>query len=309
MEEIIVSSSPFIHSKNDVNKLFLYISLALIFPAIYGIMFFGFNAFMMMVFSVICCFAFELLYNFFAIKKVYVKDISFLVTGLLIALTLPVKSPMYAIIICTFFATVGVKFSFGGLGRNAFNPAVTARCLAGLMIPNITSTLYKVTIAGDEYVSLIQGGTNTISNLFSGRAVGGIGTTCIILILIVGVALANMKVIDVKIPVISIVAYVATMVSLTNMETALLSVCSGSFIFVSVFMMTDPVSSPNTLLGKIIYSTLFGVLSAFAWKLGYFGENCIFVVALVVNLFVPFMDKYFTVRPRSIGGFRYAHKD
>lgn len=309
MEEIVVSSAPFIHSKNDVNKLFLYIALTLVFPSIFGIILFGISAFFMIVSSIVFCFGFELLYNFFVSRKVYIKDISFLVTGLILALSLPNKTPIYVIFFCAFFATVVVKLAFGGLGRNYFNPALCARCLAGLMVPDMTANLYKITIAGDEYTSLITGGTNTISNLLTGQAVGGLGTTCIVMLLAIAVVLAYMKIIDIKIPILAIISYLVTSILLTNFETGIMSVCSGSFVFVSVFMLTDPVSSPNTFLGTLIYSIGFGVLSAVVWKLGWLGENCIFVVALVINLLVPFMDKYFVIKPTSLGGFRYAHKD
>lgn len=309
MEEIVVSSAPFMHSKNDVNRLFLYISLALIFPSIFGILLFGINAFFMIITSVLSCLAFEILYNYFVSRKVFVKDLSFLVTGLIFALTLPVKTPIYVIIFCSFFATIVVKLSCGGLGRNSFNPAVCARCLAGLMVPNMTETLYKLTIAGDEYVSIVSGGTNTISNLLSGQAVGGLGTTCVAMLLVIFIILSYMKIIDAKIPIFSIISYLVVAVLISNFESAVINICSGSFIFVCVFMLTDPVTSPSTTIGKLIYSIAVGVLSALAWNFGFLGENCVFVIVMVIDLFVPLLNKILTIKPTSIGGFRNAHKD
>ena len=61
MENLVVSSSPFIHSNNDVNKMFLYVSVALMLPTIFGIMFFGINALMLVIVSVVSCFVFEAL--------------------------------------------------------------------------------------------------------------------------------------------------------------------------------------------------------------------------------------------------------
>ena len=84
---------------------------------------------------------------------------------------------------------------------------------------------------------------------------------------------------------------------------------SGSFIFVSIFMITDPNSSPNTFFGKLVYSIAFGALSSLVWDMGFLGENTVFVVALFVNMFVPLMDKYLIIRPRTLGGFRNAHKN
>lgn len=309
MDEIVVSSSPFIHSKNDVNRLFLYIILALLFPTIYGIILYGIGALFMVIVSVASCFIFELLFNYFDKRKIMLNNISCFVTGMILALTLPIKTPYYVIIICSFFSIIIVKLAFGGLGRNLFNPALVGRCLAGIILPNMTSELYKFVIAGDEYISLQSGGTNTLTNLLSGQAVGGIGTTCIIMLFVIYLVMSYMQIINFKIPIISLIAYFVTGVLLANFEQVAINICSGSFIFISIFMMTDPNTSPNSLLGEIIYSILFGALSALAWNYGLFGENCIFVVALVVNLFVPVMDKYLVTRPSTMGGYRYAHKN
>lgn len=309
MDEIVVSSSPFIHSKNDVNRLFLYIILALLFPTIYGVMIHGIKALFMIFIGIGSCLLFEILYNYFTSRKFYLKDLSCFVTGTMIPLTLPFGTPYHTIVFASFFAIVVVKLAFGGLGRNPFNPALAARCLVGVMIPNITSELYKITISGDEYVSLLEGGTNTLSNLISGQGVGGIGTTCIIMFLVIYVVMGYIGIINIKIPILSMLSYFLVGLIFNNFEQTTLNICSGSFIFVTVFMMTEPNTSPNSLIGEIVYSIMFGSLSAIAWNYGLFGENCIFAVALFVNLFVPFMDKYFVMKPATIGGYRHAHKD
>ena len=76
-----------------------------------------------------------------------------------------------------------------------------------------------------------------------------------------------------------------------------------------MFCLTDPNTSPDTFVGKFVYSVLFGVLSAIVWQMGALGENSVFVVLLFVNLFVPMMDRYFVWKPNSLGGYRYAHKN
>ena len=308
MKEIIVSNSPFMHSKNDVNRLFLFICVALIFPAIFGICFFGLYSLFMIVFSIAFCFIFEVGFNFYLTKKLKLKDISFAVTGLILALSLPPKTPIWVIAVASFFSISVVKIAFGGLGKNYFNPALVGRCAAGMMISDITSSLYTVTIAGDTYTSLIEGGTNTISNLISGYAVGGIGTTCILLLTVIAVVLSIMKIIDYKIPLIAVISYIIVGYNLNDFESTIINMFSGSFIFVAIFMATEPNVSPNNFVGKLIYSIGFGALSALCWNLKFFGENCIFVVALFMNCFVPFMDKYFSPRPSTIGGFRNARK-
>lgn len=308
MEKFVVSSAPFVHSKNDINKMFLFTAIALVLPAIFSVLYFGLDSLIIIAVSLLTCFLSECLYNLINLKKFKVDNFSFFVTGLVLALTMPHKVPFYIVIACGFFSIFIVKFALGGLGINKFNPANTGRCFAGIISAGLSGEFYKVIINGEELTSLTDGGTNTLTNLFSGQAVGGIGTTCIIVLLICLVFLIYTKVIDYKIPIISILSYFVVQVILMGLEPAMMSMLSGSFLFACIFIMTDPNTSPNTLPGKIVYSILFGALSALLWKLGPLGENTVFVVALFVNMLVPFMDKYFIWKPLNFGGYRNAHK-
>lgn len=308
MKEIVVSNSPFMHSKNDVNRLYLYVCVALIFPAVFGVYFFGISSLVTIVASLLFCYLSEMLFTFYLTKTFKVKDISFAVTGLILALTLPAKTPIYVVGICAIISICVVKLSFGGLGKNFFNPALVGRCVAGLLVPDITTSLYSLTMNGEQYLSLTAGGENTLGNLIMGKAVGGIGTTCILVILAIAVVLSLMKVIDFKIPLLAVISYIAVSYTTNGVETAALNLCSGSFIFTAVFIMTEPNVSPNHWLGKILYSLGFGAICAVCWNYKYFGENCVFVVALIFNVVVPILDKYLSSKPSTTGGFRNARK-
>ena len=72
MEKFVVSNPPFIRSGNDINKMFLYLSVALLVPAVYGVMFFGLEAIIPIVVSLACCFVFECLFNLIT-KKLKIK--------------------------------------------------------------------------------------------------------------------------------------------------------------------------------------------------------------------------------------------
>lgn len=309
MNELVISSSPFVHSKNDVNKMFLFVALALVFPAIYGVVLFGARALLVIVISVAVSVLSELVFNLFNKRKIFIDNLSFLVTSLVLALTFPVKVPLYVVAISAFFAVFIVKMSFGGLGRNPLNPALTARCLAGVIVPGLAADLYSATVYGENYVSLTAGGENIISSLLIGQGAGGIGTTFIILLVVCFAFLVIFNIIDFKIPVLAVIGYFAVSMCMNSLETTMINMLSGSFLFVSIFVITDPNSSPNTLLGKVVYSLGFGALSALLWKNGFIGENTVFAVALFMNFLVPFMDKYFVLKPISVGGYRYARKN
>ncbi len=309
MENFIVSSAPYKRSGNDINKMFLYVAIALVIPAVFSVVTFGFYPLVIIISSLASCLLSECLFNLITKKKFLVYDFSFFVTGMILALTMPYKIPFYFVIAAGFVSVFVTKMAFGGLGRNKFNPALVGRCFVGLLSSSVALEFYELTINGDLYVSLTDGGTNSLFNLITGKAVGGIGTTCVIVIVICFIALVYTGVIDFKIPILSILTYFIIGLIAKGLEPTLMSICSGSFLFVSVFMMTDPNTSPNTLIGKVIYSILFGALSFVLWNTGKLGENTVFAVALFVNLLVPIMDKYLIAKPLTFGGMRNAYKD
>lgn len=309
MENFIVSSAPYMHSGNDVNKMFLYVSIALMLPAVFSVVSFGFYSLVIILCSLASCLLSECLFNLIAKKKFIVTDFSFFVTGMILALTMPYKIPFYFVIAAGFVSIFCTKMVFGGLGRNKFNPALVGRCFVGLLSSSVALEFYRTTINGELYVSLTEGGTNTLFNFLMGKSVGGIGTTCVLVILVCYVALVYTSVIDLKIPLISILTYFILGLIVKGLEPTLMSICSGSFLFVSIFMMTDPNTSPNSLLGKVIYSVMFGALSFVVWNTGKLGENTVFAVALFVNLLVYLMDKYLIARPLTFGGMRNAFKN
>lgn len=308
MKKYIVSSYPFIHSGNDVNKMFLYVTMSLVLPMVFGVMFFGVNTLLIMVASIVSCYLFETLYNVINHGEIFVKNFSFFVTAMILGLSLPVYTPIYVVVAAAFFSIFITKMVFGGLGRNKFNPALMGRCFAGLITSDMAVKLYNFSINGEVMTSFTAGGSNSIYNLLMGQAIGGIGTTCILIILICLAFLIYTGTVDYKITLFSVLSYFAVGLLFNGIEQNAMNILSGSFIFVAVFMVTDPNTSPNTVFGKFIYSCLFGGLSALLWNLGVFGENTVFVAALFVNFVAPFIDKYVRLKPMSLGGFRNAFK-
>ncbi len=308
MKKFIVSSNPFVHSGNDINKMFLYVTMSLVLPVIFGFLFFGVNTLLLVVVSIISCYVFEMLYGIINHGTYFVNNFSFFVTAMILALTLPSSTPIPIVIAAAFFAIFITKMVFGGLGKNKFNPALVGRCFAGLLSSDLALKLYETVINGEVAKSLTDGGTNTIYNLLMGQSVGGVGTTCILIILICFVFLVYTGTVDYKITLFSVLSYFAVGLIFNGIEQNMLNMLSGSFIFTSVFIVTDPNTSPNSLFGKIIYSCIFGALSAVLWNYGALGENTIFVAALFANFLTPFIDKYLRVKPITLGGFRNAYK-
>ena len=123
-----VSSSPHVRSKVSTDRIMLYVIIALLPATCFGVYNFGFKALFLILVTIASCVASEALFNFIVKKDNTIGDLSCIVTGLLLALNLPVSLPWWQAVIGAVFAIVVVKCLFGGLGQNFMNPALGARC-------------------------------------------------------------------------------------------------------------------------------------------------------------------------------------
>jgi len=233
-------------------------------------------------------------------------DGSALITGLLLALTLPPRMPIWMVVIGAAFSIALAKEAFGGLGYNIFNPALAGRAFLAVCFSKQMTSWYKpfdfridaVTSATPLGEAFVYEGSKIelYKNLLFGNRAGSIGETSILLILIACVILIAFKIIDWKIPVVYI-AVVAVM-SLIFGEDILFQVLSGGLMFGAVFMATDYVTSPLYWPGKLIFAAGCGLLTFLIRKFGAMPEGVCFSI-LIMNAFVPLIDKY--VRPKPFG--------
>ena len=134
--ELTISSSPHVHSKVTTQTIMRDVLIALL-PALIGsVYFFGFRALMVTLVSVAACGFFEWAWCKMMKMPCKVYDLSFAVTGVLIAFVCPVTIPYWCIIIGDFFAIIVVKMLFGGIGKNFVNPALAARVFLFLSWPD-----------------------------------------------------------------------------------------------------------------------------------------------------------------------------
>ena len=219
--ELTISSSPHVHSKVTTQTIMRDVLIALL-PALIGsVYFFGFRALMVTLVSVAACGFFEWAWCKMMKMPCKVYDLSFAVTGVLIAFVCPVTIPYWCIIIGDFFAIIVVKMLFGGIGKNFVNPALAARAfLFGwpVLMTNwvkvgfenaagILSTADAVT-AATPMAALHQGQMpeESLMDLFLGNVGGCIGETSVVLLVIGLIYLLARKVITLRIPL----AYVGT---------------------------------------------------------------------------------------------------
>ena len=333
---IVISTPPHVKSRRTTRGIMLDVCIALLPSAIAGIVFFGWLALMIELVAVVSCVATEFVYYFIANKgfsnkckdagKVCVRwwkqfDFTSVVTGLILALIVPATTPWYAALIGGIFSIAIVKMLFGGTGKNLVNPAAAGRVFMAISFAAV-STYTAANIPALNFESgIFTDSTNlswllsaypetkvTVLDLFLGTGVAGcIGETCKAAILLGYVYLAIRNVIKWWQPLLFIAVfgftavfmsgftYIATGGYIYNMELFLPHIFSGGVLFGAVFMFPDYVTSPKGVYGQIVYYVAAAILIA---VLRYFTrlEVTSFVIMLM-NLFVPLIDKYIIQRP------------
>ena len=243
-------------------------------------------------------------------KEIDWLDISSVVTGFICALTLPVNAPLWMPALGSVIAIFIFKFCFGGLARNIFNPAAASRVVLSSIFSGLNLTLFTGSVLGENVASPLyyfaQGDYSsvTIRSMFFGSAPGAMGTTAIICILVCGIILMIFRCTDFIVVLSSIISFVAITWVGSGAIAIIPFLFTGSFLFATLFMITDPVTSPYTVWGRFIYGLLFGVIAGMFRITNVLGETSVFVAVLMVNLLSPLLDKVFKPRPLGIKGVR-----
>ena len=298
-----VSSSPHVRSKDTSSRIMLYVILALLPTACFGVYNFGYRALILILVTVASCVASEWAFERIVHKKSTINDFSAVVTGLLLALNLPATLPWWEAVIGGVFAIVIVKMMFGGLGQNFMNPALGARCfLLNAFAADMTNFAIEAYSGATPLAAMRNGEAVNTMDLLIGRTAGTIGETSAVAILIGAVFLILMGVIDLRIPGTYIVTFVVFLLLFSghgfdaNYITAQL--CGGGLMLGAFFMATDYVTSPITPAGKILFGVCLGVLTGLFRMFGANAEGVSFAIILS-NLLVPMIEKI-TV-PRAFG--------
>ena len=305
-----VSSSPHVRSKDTTSRIMLYVIIGLIPASLFGIYNFGLRALLLIAVTIASCAASEWVFDKIVHKKNTVPDLSCVVTGLLLALNLPVTLPWWEAVIGGVFAIVVVKCLFGGLGQNFMNPALGARCFLLIAFAADMTNFVTDTYSGPPPLAAMRTveAVDTI-NMLIGRIPGTIGETSVIAILIGAIFMILMGVIDLRIPASYIVTFVVFMLLFSGHGfdggyiTAQL--CGGGLMLGAFFMATDYVTSPITPRGKIVFGICCGILTGLFRTFGANAEGVSFAIILS-NLLVPMIEKY-TV-PRAFGQVKEAKK-
>ena len=319
-----VSTSPHIKSGETTSTIMFDVVIALL-PALgWGLYIFGPRALTLVAVSVFSCVLFEFLFCLVAKKRATVKDLSAVVTGILIAFNLPVNAPLWAPAVGAAFAIVIVKQLFGGIGKNIVNPAIAARAFLSLSFSfmshfwdiNLPEKLPALEINLKTPLDAIAGATPLSElkmgmtpelgffKMFLGEMGGCIGEISALCLLVGGIYLIWRKVISWHIP-ISFIATVALITFFFPKESSdtlnfmLGHLFSGGLFLGALFMATDYATSPMAKTGKLIFGLGCGLITVFIRYFGSYPEGVSFAI-MIMNLFVWYIDK--ATKPVKFGG-------
>lgn len=295
------SYAPYLRTRTDTQSIMTDVCIALIPSSLFGIYYYGFRAFIIIIITVAACVGSELLYEMLLRKKITIQDRSALVTGLMLALCLPVSVPYVMPLLGGVFAIIVVKQLYGGLGRNIMNPALAARCFLHISFAGYMDSVDAVTGATPLAV-LKNGGNPPLGRMFLGLIPGTIGETSVMAIMIGAVYLVYKKIITLEIPLAYITSFLICIViySLISGQTISIDYCmahifGGGLLFGVFFMSTDYVTSPVTFAGRCVYGIIAGVLTALFRVAGPGAEGVSYAI-LCADMTVPLMELMMTRR-------------
>ncbi len=325
---LIVSTSPHVRDTINTRKIMCKVILALVPVTVYALVIFGLSALWILLASIGGALLGEFLMQRGRRLPLTLDDCSALLTGLLLALTLPPALPWWIAGIGGLTATILGKQMFGGLGHNIFNPALVGRAVifvswtayfnngylrsAAISIANTSAHQRIIDAVGGATPLAAMGavydpskspfipqgiaGSNYYRPLFFANPWGCMGEVSALLLILGGLYLVITRIIDWRIPV----AYVGTVAVLTIItgRDPLFYMLSGGLLLGAIYMATDYTTSPLARRGKLVYGLGLGLIT---WLLRFWSnypEGVMFSI-LFMNGLVPLIDRY--IQPRKYG--------
>ncbi len=320
---LTVSPSPHIRGPENITSIMLDVLVGLSPAMLWGVYVFGLRALCLVVISLLSAIGWEALSQVVLKRTVTIRDLSAAVTGLLLAMNLPVSVPLWMPVVGNFIAIVVVKQLFGGIGKNFVNPALAARVFlfisfashmsvypaAGTKITSLAVELGEgdMVVGATPLASLKNGDLPDVNlfDLITGSNMGGcIGEVSSLLLVAGGIYLLIRRVITWHIPL----AYLGTVAALTFVfpqyggvaaDFMLTELFAGGLILGAFFMATDYATTPVTDTGRLIFGVGCGLITVLIRYFGSYPEGVSFAI-LIMNLLVWYIDKL-TI-PKRFGG-------
>ena len=329
MNLITVSGSPHLHGDQSVKKIMWGVVIAML-PAFFvSVWYFGIPALLTILVSIVTCLVAEYLMTRYILhSEASLSDGSAIITGMLLAFNVPSSLPWWQTALGAIFAIGVAKVSFGGLGKNIFNPALVGRVFLLVSFPvNMTSWplptpnhwvlvdavsgptalgSLKESLAKGEMIDKISTSLPSYQDMFMGQIGGSLGEVSAIAILLGGIYLLYRRIITWHIPV----SYLFTVFAFTGIMylvdpghyiDPVFHILAGGLMLGAFFMATDMVTSPMTYKGMLVFGFGCGILTVLIRLWGVYPEGVSFAI-LIMNAAVPLINKGF--KPKKFGEVR-----
>ncbi len=302
MKLLNVSSSPHMRNNISTQKIMMLVLISLLPSVISAGIIFGPRALLVILTSVISAVGFEYITRILMKKPQTISDLSSAVTGVILALNLPVTIPLWIVVIGNFVAITIVKQLFGGIGQNFANPAIVARIVLlvsfGSHMSNWVKPFYYIDkVDLQSYATPLVTKAASYKDLFFGTVGGCIGETSALALLIGGILLIAARAISPSTP-LAFIGSVALFSAIAGTDP-LYQILSGGLFLGAFFMATDYSTTPITIKGKIIFGIGCGFITFAIRYWGNMPEGVSYSI-LLMNILTPYIDKYTKQKPIGI---------
>lgn len=321
-----ISTAPFLHSGLTTQRVMFEVVAAALVVLAGAAYYFGLSALLLALVTILGAVLTEWFFQKERRGLGVLKDGSALLTGVLLALTLPPAMPLWMAFLGGVMAIVLGKLIWGGLGYNLFNPALVGRAFLQAAFPTVITTWTAVgqpfvqtpgsTLAAPlMHVDVVTTATplglakfehqiTDIWPLLVGNTAGSLGETFGLLIIVCGLYLGIRGIFDWRLSVSTLlsVAVLSGILHFANPEAypnALFMLCSGGLLLGAAFMVTDPVTTPITTKGAWIFGAGVGVLVVLIRLFGGLPEGVMYAI-LLMNGVTPLINRY--TQPKPFGG-------
>jgi electron transport complex protein RnfD/electron transport complex protein RnfC len=274
----------------------MHVIIALMPATLFGVWHFGAYTIAVILVTVISAIFFEFMYEKLLKLPITIGDCSAALTGLLLALNMPPRIPLWICVIGAFVAIVLVKQLFGGLGQNFMNPALGARCFLVISFASYMTNFAYDTYSGATPLAQLKAGelVNTF-HMVVGNEMGTIGEVSVLAIVIGACYLILLGIIDLTIPGTYIVTFVIfwCIFGGKGIDPYYITgqLAGGGLMLGAFFMATDYVSSPITFKGRVIFGILLGILTG-VFRVFASGAEGVSYAIIISNLFVPLIERW-----------------
>ena len=295
----IVAASPHVTTKNSTAVIMRDVLIALLPAVIAGCVVFGLRALLVVAVTTAACVFFEWGFEKLCHTPSTISDLSAAVTGVLLAMNLPVSIPLWQAVFGALVAMVAVKGLFGGIGKNFANPAITARIVMFLAFSKtMTAWVFPDAVSSATPLAMMANGESVdYLTLLLGNHGGCLGETSALALLIGFAYLLIRGVISWHTPV----CFVGTVFVMSQIlgQDAVGQILSGGLMLGAIFMATDYSTTPSTNLGRVLFGIGAGLLTVLIRFYGAYAEGVSFAI-LFMNILTPYLSTW--TETKQVGG-------